>query len=175
MSSPPLMMERRKSAAVESAVDAYATRVLSEASPAEARVDESLGPYVTSLLRCSDIGEQVTSIPEFESLLELLEEHCSLSEESATTALTTIAKAVKTGVVPESSSRRSRSGSFQNANLPPVDTYHVDPDTLFSVAVEETVPDTLAEEEFPPLSSAQTENESMQRWMQMTLLLRKTD
>lgn len=159
MSSPPLMMERRKSAAVESAVDAYATRVLSEASPAEACVDESLGPYVTSLLRCSDV-EQVTSIPEFESLLELLEEHCSLSEESATTALTTIAKAVKTGVVPELSSRRSQSGSFQNANFPPVDTYHVDPDTLFSVAVEEPVPDTLKEEEFPPLRASQTENES---------------
>jgi len=162
MSSPPLMMESRTSAAVESAVDAYATRVLSDASPAEACVDESLGPYVTSLLRCSlhemDSEGGISSIPEFDSLLELLEEHCSLSEESATTALTTIATAVKTGTVPES----HRSGSFRNTNLAVETAYHVDPDTLFSVAAENN-DDPLAADEFPPLSEAQNGGEPSEK------------
>lgn len=160
MGSPPLMMEHRTSAAVESAVDAYARRVLSEASPAEACVDESVGPYVTSLLRCSlhEMEGGVSSIPEFDSLLELLEEHCSLSEESATAALTTIATAVRTGVVPES----HRGGSFRHGNAAADATYHVDPDTLFSVAASEAVDEPIVvEDEFPPLSEAQNRKQSV--------------
>ena len=157
MSSPPILMESRTRAAVESAVDAYATRVLTGASPAEACVDESLGPYVTSLLRCSlHEMEDVSSIPEFESLLELLEEHCSLSEESATAALMTIATAVKTGVVPEPHGN-GVDGSFRNQTLNVENAYHVDPDTLFSVATE-CVNDPL--DDFPPLSETQEVGES---------------
>lgn len=162
MSSPPLMMESRTSAAVESAVDAFATRVLSDASPAEACVDESLGPYITSLLRCSlhemDPNKGVSSIPEYDSLIELLEEHCSLDEESATAALTTLATAVKTGIVPESQT----SSSFRNQNPTMEATYRVDPDTLFSVAAE-TNDNPLAEEDFPPLSEAQNTNKSSEK------------
>jgi hypothetical protein len=90
------------SAAVESAVDAYASRVLATMSPPEAFIDTSLGPYVTSLLRCAEIHdkEEVTRLSEFDSLLELLEDQCSMKTEVATNALKTIADAVCTGFVP---------------------------------------------------------------------------
>lgn len=90
------------SAAVVSAVDAYATRVMETMSPPDAFVDTSLGPYITSLLRCAEINdkEEVTSLPEFDSLLELLEDQGSMEKEVATSALKTIANAVCTGVVP---------------------------------------------------------------------------
>mmetsp|Transcript_14995 Transcript_14995/g.23047 ORF Transcript_14995/g.23047 Transcript_14995/m.23047 type:complete len:613 (-) Transcript_14995:10-1848(-) len=87
------------SAAVESAVDAYATRLLRKESPPEACIDDSLGPYVTSLLRCSLTSESddVQELPEFDSLIELLIEHCNLNEKAAASALSTIAIAVTTG------------------------------------------------------------------------------
>eukprot|EP00980_Cylindrotheca_fusiformis_P022871 scaffold9857_cov127-Cylindrotheca_fusiformis.AAC.17 len=108
----PLEIGGMSSAAVESAVDAYATRVLESTSPPEAAVDGSVGPYVTSLLRCADIQdvEEVTRLSEFDSLLELLEDQCSMEEEPATKALKAIAKAVCTGIVPHETTR-SRSAS----------------------------------------------------------------
>jgi len=84
-------------------VDAYATRVLKEKSGFDACVEESLGPYVAGLLRRSleqldqyihPADYDVTTIPEFESLVELLEEHCNLSADSAQSALHIIAMAV---------------------------------------------------------------------------------
>jgi hypothetical protein len=91
-------------------------------------------------LRCSDDEADVTLIPEFESLCELLEEHCSLTSESATTALTTIATAVRTGVVPEPMK--------QKRNLSIEMTYKMNPDELFSLVGDD---DPLA---FPTLSEA---------------------
>lgn len=90
------------SASSESAVDAYATRVLEASSPPEAFVDTSLGPYVTSVLRCTEIREkdEVTSLLDFDSLLELLEDQCNMEREAATEALKTIAHAIVTGKVP---------------------------------------------------------------------------
>jgi hypothetical protein len=101
------------SAAVESVVDAYATRVLQKMSPTEAVVDTSVGPYITSLLRCAEIHDQqeVTALSEFDSLLELLEDQCSMEQEAATSAVKAIAKAVVTGIVP-SEIKRDRSSSF---------------------------------------------------------------
>jgi hypothetical protein len=92
------------SAATESAIDAYATRVLASKSPPEAFVDISLGPYVTALLRCADLQDQeeITSLSEFESLVELLEDQCSMRPEDAESALKSIAIAVCTGAVPGS-------------------------------------------------------------------------
>ena len=97
-----IMDQHLSNAAVESAVDAYATRILRQTSPPEACIDESLGPYVTSMLRCSlrERHVAIQSIDEFESLLELLEEHCSLTPDEAENALEEIATAVKTGLVP---------------------------------------------------------------------------
>jgi hypothetical protein len=58
---------------------------------------------VTSLLRCAEIHdkEEVTSLSEFDSLLELLEDQGSMEREVATNALKTIANAVCTGIVPD--------------------------------------------------------------------------
>ncbi|KAL3938454.1 MAG: hypothetical protein SGBAC_006632 [Bacillariaceae sp.] len=100
------------SAALETAVDAYATRVLQKMSPPDAVVDDSVGPYVTSLLRCADINEkdEVTELAEFESILELLEDQCSMENESATQAVLAIATAVCTGKIPDET--RNRSASF---------------------------------------------------------------
>jgi len=105
-------MNGSSSAALETAVDAYATRVLQKLSPPEAVVDDSVGPYITSLLRCAEINEEeeVTELPEFESLLELLEDQCSMESESATEAVLAIATAVCTGIIPDET--RSRSASF---------------------------------------------------------------
>ena len=156
----------RTSAAVESAVDAYATRVLKTSSPPEACIDESLGPYVTSLLRCSllDSSEaNVTSIPEFDSLVELLEEHCSLSPESATGVLQTIATAVKTGVVQDPVGKKGGNGftrAFETGSLSVESAYGMNPDALFGVAKSDD-DDPLAPEEFPALSQADGESSEL--------------
>ena len=101
LQSQHMMDQHLSNAAVESAVDAYATRILKQTSPPEACIDESLGPYVTSMLRCSLTEDlAVRNIDEFESLMELLEEQCSLTPDGAETALEEIAMAVKTGIVP---------------------------------------------------------------------------
>ena len=103
--------EMNNSAAILTAVDAYATRVLQTMSPEEASIDASLGPYVTTLLRSLEIRDkdEVTTIAEFDSLLELLEDQCSMEQEAATNALKEIANAVCTGAVPtiEHESRQS--------------------------------------------------------------------
>lgn len=95
------VMSQPISAAVESAVDAYATKLLRMKSPPEACIDDSLGPYVTSMLRCSmgPENENVRELEEFDSLMELLEEHCSLSADDALSSLSIIATAVRTGVM----------------------------------------------------------------------------
>lgn len=87
------------SAAIDSAVDTYATKLLREMSPPEACIDDNLGPYVTSMLRCSELKEHVEEISDFDSLMELLEEHCSLNSDDALSVLSSIAKAVRTGVI----------------------------------------------------------------------------
>lgn len=115
--------------AVESAVDAYAARVLRIKSPPEACIDPSLGPYVTSILRCAlaenaahggtATGElDADDIPEFESLSELLEEHCSMSAEVARCALQCIVNAVRTGVIESLFDDQAslRSGSLNSMN-----------------------------------------------------------
>lgn len=114
MFAAPLELGGISSAAVESAVDAYANRVLETMSPTEAVIDASVGPYVTHLLRCAEIHdmEDLTSLSEFDSLLELLEDQCNMEEDSATDALKAIAKAVCTGIVPNETAGRNRSASF---------------------------------------------------------------
>eukprot|EP00543_Licmophora_paradoxa_P010759 CAMPEP_0202467942 /NCGR_PEP_ID=MMETSP1360-20130828/73686_1 /ASSEMBLY_ACC=CAM_ASM_000848 /TAXON_ID=515479 /ORGANISM="Licmophora paradoxa, Strain CCMP2313" /LENGTH=693 /DNA_ID=CAMNT_0049092667 /DNA_START=170 /DNA_END=2251 /DNA_ORIENTATION=- len=89
-------------AANESVIDAYATKILKTKSPPEACIDDSLGPYVTSLLRCSlsPPTEDVKDLPEFDSLMELVQEHCTLDSNDAMEVLEIIAKAVRTEEVP---------------------------------------------------------------------------
>ena len=114
------------SAAAESAVDAYATRVLQASTPPEAFLDTSLGPYVTSVLRATqELSVDVTSLGEFESLLELLEDQCSMEPEVATRALKQIAQAVVTGIVPVETRKHQPGGLFTNGVGSSLDSYPV--------------------------------------------------
>eukprot|EP00978_Attheya_sp_CCMP212_P000726 scaffold1449_cov56-Attheya_sp.AAC.1 len=105
-----------RGAAVESAVDAHASRVLRTRSPPEAFIDPSLGPYVTATLRGAiaefgngrglissrlgfDIDLSVTDLPQFDSLVELLEENCSMESDIAKDVLQQIFFSVRTGSV----------------------------------------------------------------------------
>lgn len=90
------------SPAVESVVDAHASRLLRIYSPPEACIDPALGPYVTSILRIGmgqDTSLELDEIEEVDSLLELLEEHCVMDRESAKNTLSIIYMSVRTGVV----------------------------------------------------------------------------
>ena len=83
-------------------VDEYAQKVL------ESRVktnlpppDESLGSYVTSSLRSAgEDYESIKDIPDYESLVELVQEHCACTEKEAIESLDTIGHAVRTNKIP---------------------------------------------------------------------------
>lgn len=92
-----------------SELEAYAQRVLK--SHAMEAPDESLGSYVTSLIRnSSNNDERVEDLPDFESLLELVQEHCACSESDALKALQAIATAVRTNKIPNETLTSSYSG-----------------------------------------------------------------
>lgn len=89
--------------ATESEIDAYATKMLKTMSPTDTLfIDDSLGPYVTSMLRCAEIQDkdQVTTLAEYDSILELLEDQCSMGKKEASDCVILIAEAVITGVLP---------------------------------------------------------------------------
>ena len=105
--------------ATDAEVDAYATRVLETMSPSETTfIDDSLGPYVASLLRCADIEEksQVTTLSEFDCILELLEDQCSMDRKMASDCIMLIADAVITHAIPFSERKRITSKG-RNSNL----------------------------------------------------------
>ena len=89
-----------KHKASDEAIDSYSTKVLQRLS--EDNVDSNVGPYVTSLLRCADIHDtdELSSMEEYDSLLELLEDQCNMKRDVATEALRTIASAVITRMLP---------------------------------------------------------------------------
>jgi hypothetical protein len=100
-SFPASLIEETK--ATESDIDAYANRVLEAMSPLDkSSIDDSLGPYVTSLLRCADIQDksQVKDLLEFDSLLELLEDQCNIDKKTAFDCIILIVDAVVTSVLP---------------------------------------------------------------------------
>eukprot|EP00536_Pseudo-nitzschia_multiseries_P001511 jgi/Psemu1/317589/estExt_fgenesh1_pm.C_190028 len=116
-----MVLSTEDTKATDSEIDAYAGRVLKTMSSEMCFVDDSLGPYVTSLLRCADIQEkdQVKSLAEFDSLLELLEDQCNMDKAKASDCVLLIADAVITHVLPFSertttalTKRRSRCNSF---------------------------------------------------------------
>lgn len=97
----------RPSRAVSSsqAIDTYAQSVLEQhCVRQDVQIpDDSLGPYITSLLRASDIvesGRSVESLDEFDSLQELLQEHCNMNPAEAANSLQKIATSVRTGHIP---------------------------------------------------------------------------
>ena len=125
--------------AFETAVASYASRVLKKKSPPESVIDSSVGSYVTSILKPaleSKSGDndntspngnnngngstrdiQIETIAEYDSLMELLEEHCNMTEEVAKSALQSIANAVLTGVFNDDDVRQhSTYGSMGSNN-----------------------------------------------------------
>jgi Smr domain len=116
--------QRRPSvvAATAAAVDAYAQSVLELHSTPGHEPDDSLGSYVTSLIRChgNNEGQQKETtrmvaggggggvreqqLPEFDSLIELIHEHCNISPEQAENVLEQITTAVQTGEIPNPNS-----------------------------------------------------------------------
>lgn len=114
---PSVLSPTTMGSAVESAVDAYATRVLQASSPPDAFLDTSLGPYVASVLRCTEMQDSdVTALVEFESLLELLEDQCNMERDAATKALQSIAEAVVTGLVPQEPSMATPARGLYNGS-----------------------------------------------------------
>jgi hypothetical protein len=131
--------------AFETAVASYASRVLKKKSPPESVIDSSVGPYVTSMLRSSLESDattailssssqdfngtivQVESLAEYDSMLELLEEHCNMSEEVAKSALQSIAKAVVTGVFDDDEVRSLSSfgGKYRSLSMGAENDYSV--------------------------------------------------
>jgi len=109
---------------VSTAIDAHASRILRLSSPSSACIDSSLGPYVTSILRCSSsdgdddvaVGGYLDNLPEFEGLMELVMEHCCMSRDVAKKALQSIFVSVKTGRVNEAEEKWS-SGSEDSVML----------------------------------------------------------
>ncbi len=116
--------------AFETAVASYASRILKKKSPPESAIDSSVGPYVASKLRSALESKfstrititdtntiQVENLDEYGSLMELLEEHCNMSEQGARSALQYIAKAILTGVFDDDESRgQSTYGSVGSSN-----------------------------------------------------------
>lgn len=96
----------------EASVDAYAKQVLEDASPSEEIADlDYLPSYITGLLRAEHGPEgdvaatmetlvNVRDLPDYDSLLELLQEHCSMARQEAHVCLEKISKAVLTSTVP---------------------------------------------------------------------------
>jgi DNA-nicking Smr family endonuclease len=86
----------------EAAVDAYAMKVLEDASPPDVAVDaEYLGSYITGVLRAEEVSaSHLEQLPDYDNVLELLQEHCSMTRADAAVALHKIAQAVDTGIVP---------------------------------------------------------------------------
>jgi hypothetical protein len=82
-------------------IDAYVQRLLEEKADADSVPDASLGPYVTSVLRTADpttAGEE--GLPEYDSLRELIEEHCWIDSSQSEALVKQIALAVQSKQIP---------------------------------------------------------------------------
>eukprot|EP00569_Conticribra_weissflogii_P006215 CAMPEP_0171338852 /NCGR_PEP_ID=MMETSP0878-20121228/7578_1 /TAXON_ID=67004 /ORGANISM="Thalassiosira weissflogii, Strain CCMP1336" /LENGTH=823 /DNA_ID=CAMNT_0011840675 /DNA_START=369 /DNA_END=2840 /DNA_ORIENTATION=+ len=119
-----------RSQAIEIAVDAHATRILRAHSPPEACVDSSVGPYVTSILRdalpAKNIGQSGSKwsktsisqqIPDYDSLIELLESQCYMIPSVAKDVIWEIALVVEKEEVSDSVVSSIHS-SFDDNDLP---------------------------------------------------------
>mmetsp|Transcript_6662 Transcript_6662/g.19499 ORF Transcript_6662/g.19499 Transcript_6662/m.19499 type:complete len:926 (-) Transcript_6662:3342-6119(-) len=91
------------SAATETAIDAYATRIIRRNSPPESFIDTSLGPYITAMLRGAELQDasEVRTLAEYDSLLELLEDQCNMSSKNAKITLISIARSICTKLIPD--------------------------------------------------------------------------
>ena len=108
--------------AVEIAVDAHATRLIQSNSAPEACVDSSLGPYITSILReallTNNINSDTTSlssIPEYDSLIELLESQCQMELHVAESIIADIALAIRTNGIPDQNNGQNNNSTESSA------------------------------------------------------------
>jgi hypothetical protein len=82
-------------------IDTYVQQLLEEKADADSVPDASLGPYVTSVLRTADpttAGEE--DLPEYDSLRELIEEHCWIDSSQSEALVKQIALAVQSKQIP---------------------------------------------------------------------------
>jgi len=142
-------------AAIEITVDAYASRIIKECSAPEVCIDSSVGSYVTSILRCANVDStktnvtiNVQSLTEYDSLVELLQEHCNINDEVAHSALQNISNAVQTGNIGSSIKRfRSKSLGFEENGA--VNSTHTLDNMLRYNSVGITKGTSKFEDEFP--------------------------
>lgn len=136
--------------ASQSAIEAYAQQVLERHATKRglAPPDDSLGPYIVSVL--GDCSGDLSQLPDYEGLIELLQEHCGFnSEREVRDALQEIAKSVLKHQVPVPQHSNPLVGGLYSNVLPsrqaqPQQAFHYD-----NIVIS---PDN--EEEFPSLSSA---------------------
>jgi len=108
----------------EVTIDGYAMKVLEDASPSDVSVDaDYLGPYITGVIRAEQPSWGATSLeelPDYDNVLELLQEHCGMARKDAKEALKKISQAVMAGMVPieylYSSSSSTTNNNHNNAN-----------------------------------------------------------
>ena len=112
--------------AVEIAVDAHATRLIQSNSAPEACVDSSIGPYITSILREALLTNNINSdtsslslIPEYDSLIELLESQCQMELQVAESVIADIAMAIQTNGIPDLSNRHNNNSTDSSAGCGP--------------------------------------------------------
>lgn len=93
-------MGARQGFASPAEVDSYARKLLEEQAEAGSEPDESLGPYVTSVLRETDPQTPAKELTEYDNLRELIQEQCWLDSEKAENVLIQITVAVRSRQVP---------------------------------------------------------------------------
>lgn len=111
-------LKNGNNSATDSEVDAYAQKILEECASSASQsqddaivVDECLGAYITNRIRewkgqlSSSIARDITTMPDYLSLCELLQEYCSITSSSmAKQSLETIAQAVLEKRIPPTTS-----------------------------------------------------------------------
>ena len=125
-SSSSKMHSNHNSAAEDSAIDAYATRVIRQHCPQEYwDACGDVGPYITSLLRCAEVSSasHVTQLGEYESLIELLEDQCTMARDNAEETLTCIADAICKGQVPPEADDHQQEPAFLSSSWSPASTF----------------------------------------------------
>lgn len=145
--------------ASQSAIDAYAQQVLEKHAVERGQPlpDDSLGPYVASVLR--DCSGDLSQFADYEGLIELLQEHCGFSSESEVkNALQEISVSVLKNQIPVPEVQHALIGGLYSNVLSSVpakkqQSFHFD-----NIVISHD-----DEEEFPSLSLAKTNSTGKKR------------
>jgi Smr domain len=169
---PPIPKSMDPSQYAQYLLESYASSNSCSAGSSAAYVDGSLGSYVVSLLQDENAEDPESS----EALVELLQEHCNLSEQLAGEALAQIRNVLTRGIAPSSFYTVGTDQESHSALQSPASPLHeadvlIPGDLLGDLDVEspirqlqrqpageldsrQALPTTNAEEAFPPLSAA---------------------